>query len=180
MDLSMYPNIAGIVNQLGGIKQTAFNKKRLASAEEEFARLPQDFLMQVNQEIPSGVKIMNNYITPSAILICELHTLRIIPTRDIIWIYTQITTMRMNFIPYSKQHSLFMLIRNGETINLGIATTGGFSKKLPLNEHLENIGKVSSQTCPGMLLGYTDEIAAAASNNFAGLVQSVDARNQGL
>ena len=177
MDLSMYPNLATIVQQLGGIKKTIVNKKRLQQSEEEFARIPADFLMKIEQEIPQGVKVFTNYITPSAFIILELHTLRIIPSRDVIWIYPSITTMRMNFIPYSKQHSLFMQTRTGEAFNLGLATTGGFSKKRPLDVHIDNIASVVSESCPGMLLGWSEEIAKVANKNYAALVQAVDEKN---
>lgn len=180
MDLTMYPHLDEIVRKSGGVKQTFFNKKRFQKSEEDFAKIPIEFLIKIEKEIPQGVKVFTNYVTPSAFIILELQTLRIIPTRDVMWIYPSITTMRMNFIPYSKQHSLFLQTRTGEVFNIGIATTGGFSKKCPMDAHINNISKVVSESCPGMCLGWSAEIAALAEKNYAALVQAVDGKNSAL
>lgn len=177
MDFNNYPNIALLDKALGGSKQTAMNKKRYASAEERWNRLGVDELGVINAEAASAVRILDCYVTPNYILYMNLRVLYVIPVRDVVWMYTSVVTDRMNFIPYNKTHNLFLLDRTGETFSLGMKNTGGFSKKTPCNDAMQQIVQIIGPQRRGMLVGWTQQIADAVKTNFYGVVQSVDANS---
>lgn len=177
MDFTAYPNIAALAELLGGAKQTAFNKKNYAKAEEGWNKLGPDELMYINTAAPTAVRILDCYITPYYILHMNAHAFHVIPVRDTIWLYTSIVTNRMNFIPYNKTHTLLLMDRLGETHTLGMRTTGGFSKKTPCDDAMRQLVQIIGQQRRGMLIGWSQQIAEAVKNNFFGVVQSVDAKS---
>ncbi len=179
IDLSNYPNLNNLANSLGGVRKAALNKKLLERSEESWRTITQEEVVSLEQQVPYAKKIMNAYVTQTAILYMTNHALFVIPTRNLIWVYGSVTTMRMNFIPYSKQHSLLAVTRDGESHNLGLATTGGFSKKRPCDAAITELQQVLAPVRPGIIFGYSEQVANAVKSNFAGVVQSVDARNNG-
>lgn len=179
IDLNQYPNINVICQELGGIKQSVFNKKMMAEAEEGWSKVTPELLARINQEAPTAKKVMNCYVMPSGILLMMNRVFYVIPFYDIIWIYGYILKNSMNFIPTYKDHSLHLVTRNGNTLTLGSKTTMALSKKDPCGDAIQEIMPVFAQTRSGILYGYSDEIANAVQNNFAGVVQTVDARCQG-
>ena len=134
MDFSNFTNINARITAWGGIKQTAFNKKKYAAAEASWNLLSPQEIAMLDQQIPYGVEAFSFVATPTAILVYEAKTVRVIPIRDIMWIYGNVVKQTMNFIPTSKFHTLYLLARDGGTYSLGQITTGGFSKKAPLDE----------------------------------------------
>ncbi len=177
MDFNSYPNIAALAEILGGVKQTAFNKKSYAKAEESWNRLGPDELSYINGAAATAVRILDCYVTPYYILHMNLHAFYVIPVRDVIWMYTSVVTNRMNFIPYNKTHTLFLVDRAGESHALGMKNTGGFSKKTPCGDAMDQIVQIIAPQRRGMLVGWSEQISAAVQNNFAGVVQSVDANS---
>lgn len=177
MDFNSYPNIAALADVLGGTKQTAFNKKRYAKAEESWNRLGPDELAYINGAAPTAVRILDCYVTPYYILHMDMRAFFVIPVRDVIWMYTSVVTNRMNFIPYNKEHTLFLVDRAGEAHALGMKNTGGFSKKTPCEDAMNQMVQIIAPQRKGMLVGWSDQISAAIQNNFAGVVQSVDANS---
>lgn len=103
--------------------------------------------------------------------------MRVIPIRDIMWIYGNVVKQTMNFIPTSKFHTLYLLARDGGTYSLGQITTGGFSKKAPLDEAVAQLQNLLFPYRKGIVYGYSDEIANYFQGNFAGAVQMVDAKS---
>jgi hypothetical protein len=177
IDFNYYVNIGNVANLLGGMKKAAFNKKQLAAAEQSWDRLPQEVVMRINQEIPGGKQIMNmSYIVPSGIMVMSNHALFVIPSYDVVWLYGHVCKNSMNFIPTDKEHSLMLMTRYGELHTMGIARTLALSKKDPCGAAIEEVRPFLAASRPGALLGWTKEIADGMQNNFAGMVQMVDAR----
>ena len=171
MDFSNFTNINARITAWGGIKQTAFNKKKSWNLLS-----PQEIAM-LDQQIPYGVEAFSFVATPTAILVYEAKTVRVIPIRDIMWIYGNVVKQTMNFIPTSKFHTLYLLARDGGTYSLGQITTGGFSKKAPLDEAVAQLQNLLFPYRKGIVYGYSDEIANYFQGNFAGAVQMVDAKS---
>ena len=113
----------------------------------------------LDQQIPYGVEAFSFVATPTAILVYEAKTVRVIPIRDIMWIYGNVVKQTMNFIPTSKFHTLYLLARDGGTYSLGQITTGGFSKKAPLDEAVAQLQNLLFPYRKGIVYGYSDEIA---------------------
>jgi hypothetical protein len=177
IDFNYYVNIGNVANLLGGMKKAAFNKNQLAAAEQSWDRLPQEVVMRINQEIPGGKQIMNmSYIVPSGIMVMSNHALFVIPSYDVVWLYGHVCKNSMNFIPTDKEHSLMLMTRYGELHTMGIARTLALSKKDPCGAAIEEVRPFLAASRPGALLGWTKEIADGMQNNFAGMVQMVDAR----
>ena len=87
MDFSNFTNINARITAWGGIKQTAFNKKKYAAAEASWNLLSPQEIAMLDQQIPYGVEAFSFVATPTAILVYEAKTVRVIPIRDIMWIY---------------------------------------------------------------------------------------------
>lgn len=177
MDFTNYPNIAVIDAKLGGTKQTMLNKKAFAKAEENWMRLGHDMLSQINYEAQSAVQVLSSYVMPSAVICMQpFHVLNIIPVNDIIWIYGHVVKNSTNFIPTSKDHSIRLMTRTGETYVLGQKSTNPFTKKDITGDIINQIAPILSRTRPGILFGYSDEIANAVQQNLQSVVNAVDER----
>ncbi len=177
MDFSNFPNINARVTAWGGIKQTAFNKKKYAAAEASWNLLSPQEIAMLDQQIPYGVEAFSFVATPTAILVYEAKTVRVIPVRDIMWIYGNVVKQTMNFIPTSKFHTLYLLARDGGTYSLGQITTGGFSKKAPLDEAIVQLKNLLFPYRKGIVYGYSDEISNYFHGNLAAAIQMVDAKS---
>ena len=105
MDFTNFTNINARITAWGGIKQTAFNKKKYAAAEASWNLLSPQEIAMLDQQIPYGVEAFSFVATPTAILVYEVKTVRVIPIRDIMWIYGNVVKQTMNFIPTSKFHT---------------------------------------------------------------------------
>lgn len=176
MDFTNYPNIAAIDAKLGGAKQTIFNKKAFAKAEENWMRLGHEMIAQINYEAQSAVQVLSSFVMPSAVICMDLRVLKVIPANDIIWVYGYVVKNSTNFIPTSKDHSVRVLTRNGETYVLGMKSTNGFSKKDITGDIIQQIAPILLSTRPGILFGYSDEIAKAVQQNLQSVVNAVDER----
>lgn len=177
MNLNNYPNIANLASQLGKVKQNAFNKKKYAQAEELWNSLSFEELNIINQEAVGAVRAMNCFVTPNYLFVLDTAAFFVLPVRDMIWIYTSVFTQRMNFIPYNKIHNLLLIDRRGTTYTLGTKNTGGFSKKTPCDDAMKQIVNIVWQQRKGLIVGWTQPIMDSISNNFAAVVQSVDANS---
>ncbi len=177
IDLSNYPNLSNLANSLGGVRKAALNKKLLEGADESWRKLTQQEVIQLEQEAPYAKQIMSCYITPTALLYMQNHAFFAIPTRDIIWVYGSVTTMRMNFIPYSKEHQLILIARDGSTHVIGRASTGGFSKKRPCDVAVQEMQAILAPIKPGIFFGYSDQIAGAVNSNLGSVIAAVDEKN---
>lgn len=176
MDFTNYPNIALIDAKLGGTKQSMFNKKAYAKAEEDWMRLGHDMLSQINYEAQSALQVLSSFVMPSAIICMEARVLKVIPANDIIWIYGHVVKNSMNFIPTTKDHSVRVMTRTGDVYILGQKSTNGFSKKDITGDIINQIAPILSRTRPGILFGYSDEIAKAVQQNLQAVVNTVDER----
>lgn len=177
MDFTNYPNIAVIDAKLGGTKQTMFNKKAFAKAEEDLARLGYDMLSQINYEAQSAVQVLSSYVMPSAVICMQpFHVLNIIPVNDIIWVYGHVVKNSTNFIPTSKDHSIRVMTRTGSMYILGQKSTNPFTKKDITGDLINQIAPILSRTRPGIFFGYSDQIANAVQQNLQSVVNAVDER----
>lgn len=176
-DFSRFPNINNVIQAFGGIKETKFNKKAIAAMDRSWAAISEQDIMMIDRVIPTGKRVLNTVVIPAAILVYRAHALIVIPARDIIWMYSHVVRQSMYFIPTSKMHTVRMHLRSGEVESLDAVTTGGFSKKTPADDAIAEILSVIGQYYPGMLIGWSEELSKAASNNFPALVASVDSKN---
>lgn len=177
MDFTFYPNIQAKADENGGIKQTMFNKKLLANAENAWRLFTVEELGRINYDIAYAPKVMTAYITPNAILDMSNHVMFPIPVRDIIWVYGNVVKQSMNFIPMSKYHSINIMTRDGEVHTLGPVTTGGFSKKDICAEATEQIRNVIYPYRQGIVYGFSDEIQNYFCSNVQEAARMVDAKS---
>ncbi len=179
MDLTYYPNIAAKANELGGVKKTLFNKKLLEEAERSWRQFSSEDIARIEQEAPSAVKVLTSFITPTAILNMNRneHALRAIPVRDIIWIYGNVTTTRVNFIPTTKMHEVKVLTRSGETYLLGQVTTAAFTRKNPCGDAIGQIRELLTPYRKGIIYGWSEEAAEFIRSRFQEAVQMVDEKS---
>lgn len=176
MDFTNYPNIAMIDAKLGGAKQTMFNKKAFAKAEEQWTRLGHEMIAQINYETQSALQVLSSFVMPSAVICMEARVLNVLPVNDIIWVYGYVVKNSMNFIPTTKEHYVRVMTRSGDVHVLGMKSTGGFSKKDITGDIVNQIAPILSRTRPGILFGYSDEIAGAVQQNLQAVVNTVDER----
>lgn len=177
MDFTNYPNIAAQAAKLGKLKKTVINKKKIEEADRTWAQLSPEDLERINEEVVSAKKVLQTLVMPSAILFFGWNTLFVIPTRDIIWLYGSVTTCRMNFIPYMKEHQVFLLTRRQETFMLGMTTTGPITKKRPSDDAIEQIREVLSPYRKGIIYGWSEQVQKFIHDNFAGAVSYVDQKS---
>lgn len=64
MDFSNFTNINARITAWGGIKQTAFNKKKYAAAEASWNLLSPQEIAMLDQQIPYGVEAFSFVATP--------------------------------------------------------------------------------------------------------------------
>ncbi len=174
MGFEQYPRINGYIQSKGGVKRGAFNKKAYDSGMESWNKLSYEEYQRLETEVDRGFKIFDALVTPTAIIITRQKTAKVIPVRDIVWMYTRVVTNRYNFIPTSKTHNILLMDRYGEYETLGFTTTGGFSKKTPADIALQTIRTITELTRKGIVYGYNDELAKNVQNDLQGFVAYVD------
>lgn len=185
MDFAQYPNINAKMVSFGGVKRGAFNKKLFDEAEmswqrftpEDMAVMDHEFATTALQLNGSRTSIVSSVITSKAICVYSARTFTAVPVYDVLWLYTNVVTSRMNFIPYNKEHSLVMVVRSGQRYTIAGASTGGFSKKTPLQEPMEQIRNFLQPYRSGIVYGYSDEIENLFTNDFGRAVAMVDAQS---
>lgn len=177
MNFENYPNIANLSRQLGKSKQTMFNKKKFAEAENFWNSLSLDELSRIDALAPSAVRVMNCFVLPDYLFVLDAAVFYLIPVRDVVWVYTSVLTQRMNFIPYNKLHTLLLMDRNGKSYTLGTKNTGGFSKKTPCADAQQQVCDIIGPQRRGLLVGWSQQLQNAVSHDFAAVVQSVDANS---
>lgn len=178
MDFSQYPNINASTVKFGHVKKTMFNKKIWDEAEQSWQRFtPQDIAAMDHEFATTAVHLKSAVVTSRAVCVYNLATFTAVPICDVMWLYTSVVTSRMNFIPYNKQHSLIMVVRSGQRYTLADASTGGFSKKTPLQEPLERIRSFLHPYRSGIVYGYSDEIENLFTKDFQRAVAMVDAKS---
>lgn len=177
IDLTNYPNLNNLANSMGGVRKAALNKKLLENADNSWRRFSQEEVVRLEQEVKFAKPVMKGFVTQTAVLYMNNHALFAIPVKDIIWVYVSTTTMKMNFIPYNKVHNLFVVTRDGEVHNIGTANTGGFSKKRPCDPAVAELQSILSTVRPGIIYGYSDQIASAVHSNPTAVAQEVDMRS---
>lgn len=177
---AQYPAIATKVEEeLGKIKQTKLNKKSWAAASESWDRMFPEDLQKLSQEISSATVYNKTLIvTPTAVLIKEFAALKCIPMRDLVWVFPQSTTQRMNFIPTAKYHHMRFIERSGQEYVVLVGQTGGFSKKQIGNDILSEIAPVIQSTRPGVFIGYSKELEAYVRGNLPAAAAAVDEKSQ--
>lgn len=193
MDFSKYNNINEKVKKFGGVKRVVLNKDLLEEAEKSWEQFTPEEISLIDEEFPTALQVFlpkkiygamlsgsicTSIITSKAICIYNRYTFTAIPVKDILWIYPDIFTQKMNFIPYNKTHSLILLARNGKRYTLGSVSTGGFSRKKPASEELEKIRNVLDKYRKGIIYGYTDEINNMFALNFGKAIEMVDANSE--
>lgn len=178
MDFTQYYNINEKVKKLGGVKKTVFNKNLLEEAEKSWEQFTPNELSQIDMEFSTAPQIYSSIITSKAICVYNMHTFTAIPVKDVLWIYGSTVTHKMNFIPYNKEHSLVLLSRNGGSYILGRVNTGGFSKKKPNDEKIEQIRNILYPYRKGIVYGYTEEMYQLFTRDFGKAIEMVDANSE--
>ncbi len=177
MDLNAYPNLAAI----GLMKEAALNKGIYRNLQEHLSLISYEEFSRIDSELPYySQQIVNNMIiTPTAIIKLDglgkkKYISDIILSRNFVYVYGSTTTMRMNFIPYNKMHTLNIFTRDGKCFSSNPINTGGFSKKDVIGPIINQISGLVDQYYPGILYGWTKEREQAMLKNPAALVQAVD------
>lgn len=174
MDFTKYSNINKKVKKFGGVKKALFNSERLEEAEKSWEQFLPEELEIIDKEFPTALQVFSSVITSKALCVYDAHTFTAIPVKDILWVYCDILTQKLNFIPYSKIHSIMLLARDGKRYNIGSMTTGGFTKKMPANEKIEQIHKFLEQYRKGIVYGYDNDLYQMFSLNFGKAIEMLD------
>ncbi len=177
MGFEQYPRISAYIQSKGGVKRGALNKKAYDEGMESWNKLTPDEYQRLENEVDQGFKIFDALVTPTAIIITKLKTAKVIPVRDILWMYPRVVTTRYYFIPTTKTHNLLVMDRYGEYETLGFTTTGGFSKKTPVDDALKTIKSILDLTRKGIVYGYNDQVASAVETNLQGFAAHVDSNS---
>ncbi len=174
MDISMYPNLASI----GLIKEVKLNKKIYANLQENLSMITHEEFLRIDSELPYATTMGGLMIMPTAIIKLDglktKHIMDIILCKDLIYVWGNSLTMRMNFIPYHKTHTVHMICRNSKTLSSDQLSTGGFSKKDVIGPIVDAIRCAVEPNYPGVFYGWTKEREDAMCKNFASMVQAVD------
>ena len=100
-------------------------------------------------------------------LVSTTSSLEVVPYRDILWCYMQVTQHRTNGIPTGKTYTALIFNRYGGNISIQ-------GKEKFVNEILQAVVRFA----PGTVVGYSDEIVNLWKNNLAGFAKAVDERRQ--
>lgn len=176
-DFSMYYNISLVLQSFGGIKEGKLNKKAIAKQDESWLALAPEEIMQIERSIPMGKRVANAYVVPTGVMIFSSKAVTVIPARNLVWIYPYVFTQKMNFVPASKSHFVRLIDRMGNVHQFEPIVTGGFSKKTPAEDIINEIAPMLRSCYPGIYMGWNEQLAAAVENNFASVIASVDAQN---
>ncbi len=176
MNFNNYPNINAYIQSKGGFKEKLINKGVYKKAMASWDQLSDEELDNLEHEVKTGSAIFDALVTPTAIIICTMWTARVIPARDILWIFSRINKQKLNFVTISRIHNLLMLDRNGEWYSLGYKTTGMFSKDTPADDALDQIQAIIEETAPGAIIGYDEDASQWCESHVDWLVEKVDGR----
>ena len=181
MDFTNYPNILALADKLGGIKKTVLNKKLMEKAEQTWAQLTPEEIAQIEGEAASASQMLRSFIMPTAILKMNRgeHALSAIPVRDIVWVYGNVVTNRVNFIPVTKEHSVEVMTRSGDTYVLGTVSTPAFTKKDVCGNCVQQIQEILEPYRKGIIYGWSEEIMGLVSRDFQAVVQMMDSKSSG-
>jgi hypothetical protein len=102
-------------------------------------------------------------------LVSTTNSLEVVPYRDILWCYMQVTQHRTNGIPTGKTYTALVFNRYGGNISIP-------GKEKFVNEILQAVLRFA----PGTVVGYSDEIVNLWKNNLAGFAKAVDERRQSI
>lgn len=178
MYFTQYYNINEKAKKLGGVKQTVFNKSLYEEAKKSWEQFSPAELSQIDEEFPNAPQVYSSIITSKAICVYQMHTFIAIPVKDVLWIYGSIFTSKINFIPCNKEYSLEFIAGDGKNYVLGKVNTGGFSKKTPNDEKIEQIRNVLYPYRPGIVYGYTDEMYQLFTRDFGKAIEMVDVNSE--
>ncbi len=175
MDLSAYPNLAAI----GLMKERALNKRIYANLQDNLSKISDEEFRRIDSEVASAENSGGMLIMPTAIIKLEgigkkKQIMDICLCKDIIYIWGATFTMKMNFIPYNKMHTVHILLRDGKALSSDTINTGGFSKKDITGPIIEQIKNTIDSHYPGILYGWTKERETAMNKDFDALVKVVD------
>ncbi len=175
-DFSKYPNLDAYIKSKGGIKEKLLNKAVFAANQGTWDKLSEEELARIEADIPKGQQIFDAMVTPTAIIFCAVWTAKVVPVRDILWVFTRINKQKMNFITISRIHNLLMLDRNGEWYSLGFKSTGTFSKATPADDALEQVKQIIEPAKPGIIFGYDEDASNWCESHVDLLIEKVEGK----
>jgi hypothetical protein len=119
-------------------------------------------MAQPHEQVGKKVHFTRNWF------VSTVNSLAAAPYRDILWCYKHITQHRTNGIPTGKTFAAYVYDRYGK--NLVIA-----GRENDVNGILQGI----AQHAPGVVAGYSDELANLYKKDRAGFASAVDQKRQG-
>lgn len=179
MDFTAYPNIQAKINELGGIKQTVFNKAELQLAEAAWQRVTPKELAAIDAEIPYAQKVMDarmcrTFVMPTAVVKMANHVFSVILVKDIVWVYPRVVKNSMNLIPTSKDFYVEIFARDGSNITVDPVSKSAFTKKNPGEDGMRVIQQVIGERRKGIIYGYSDEVFNFVHSDYAAAGRYVD------
>ena len=96
---------------------------------------------------------------------CQNGKVRLIDTKDIVWIYAANNTVRVNLIPVAKIHSIVICLQNGRKERL----------QIPYRRTGDEILRAFSRVMPYVYYGYQADFINLYQKNFRDMVARKEA-----
>jgi hypothetical protein len=131
---------------------------------------PRNIVMEIDAEAKNEwqtTSIGRFTLTPSWFLYATVYGLTILRWNEVIWAYKKVTKHYTNFIPTGKSYAVVICSRGGRSMEIS-------SKQKKADGMLEELAR----RWPWVLIGYSDELAAAWKSNCDAVIGVVDARCQ--
>lgn len=125
-------------------------------------------LYQMEQFYESGVPVHGLRLDNRYFLMVIKNKVHFVETRDIVWIYPNVTKHSINYIPTRKTYAIKIKKRNGKELKIDI-------RNKRIMDDL--MGYIASQT-PYIILGYDKDVELLYIRNRNDMIHEVDRRRQ--
>lgn len=118
-------------------------------------------MAQPHQQVGKNIHLTNRW------LVNARSSFSAMPYRDIVWCYKSVTQHRYNGIPTGKTYAALVYDRHGRNLSIP-------GKEREVDEILHSIVRLG----PGVVAGYSDELASLWQKDRAGFVRAVSQRRE--
>ncbi|MBQ9326908.1 MAG: hypothetical protein IJ225_00030 [Solobacterium sp.] len=187
IDFTRYPNLEARRRQMKGrLKDKAplIGKDTWQKCVQNWEIFTEEELQRINEDCQNvefiqadGFKCASpSFITRDAVIVTQPH-FTAIPLRDVIWVYEYALKHSVNFIPTSKDYTIYLVARDGISYTLMTTSVMAVSKKDPGPQAINQVREAIGDQYPGVIYGWSQEVQKMRDSNFNALVQYVDSHN---
>lgn len=131
---------------------------------------PRNVVTAIDAEAKDGAQttsIGRLTLTPSWLLHATGYWITILRCDEVVWVYKRITKHYTNFIPTGKSYAVIICSRDGRSLEV-------ICRQRKVDGMLKELGR----RWPWILIGHSDDMAAAWNSNCDAVIRVVDARRQ--